>query len=231
MVTPEPKLSSHVTNNHQRIENLPSHLANPSPICQPNVRSSKIVRILTVLAYMVAVSMAAILLSIYYTFIWNPYANMVPNSMDSINGSNDSESSWSLEPHSDGDIHYQQIERFLPLPYSVWTNTSPKTRPILRQEPTTAKDQSLHQSEVHIFVSSSTSPPVESPEKGSSGEAMSVTKFILSSAVSSFNHSSAEAALAKAQFAGWDGNKTQSHRHNQPNLLTRKLTSSSEVFR
>lgn len=34
---------------------------------------SKIVRILTVLAYMVAVSMAAILLSLYYTFIWNPY--------------------------------------------------------------------------------------------------------------------------------------------------------------
>nr|XP_027199212.1 uncharacterized protein LOC113793385 [Dermatophagoides pteronyssinus] len=38
-----------------------------------NARTSKLFRILTVLAYIIAVSMAAILLSLYYTFIWNPY--------------------------------------------------------------------------------------------------------------------------------------------------------------
>lgn len=32
----------------------------------------KLMRVLTVVAYVVFVSMAAILLSLYYTFIWNP---------------------------------------------------------------------------------------------------------------------------------------------------------------
>lgn len=32
----------------------------------------KLVRVLTVIAYVIFVSMAAILLSLYYTFIWNP---------------------------------------------------------------------------------------------------------------------------------------------------------------
>jgi len=32
----------------------------------------KLVRVLTVVAYVIFVSMAAILLSLYYTFIWNP---------------------------------------------------------------------------------------------------------------------------------------------------------------
>lgn len=35
-------------------------------------RKQRLVRILTVMAYIVFVSMAAILLSLYYTFIWNP---------------------------------------------------------------------------------------------------------------------------------------------------------------
>lgn len=32
----------------------------------------KLIRVLTVVAYVIFVSMAAILLSLYYTFIWNP---------------------------------------------------------------------------------------------------------------------------------------------------------------
>lgn len=32
----------------------------------------KLVRVLTVIAYVIFVSMAAILLSLYYTFVWNP---------------------------------------------------------------------------------------------------------------------------------------------------------------
>lgn len=32
----------------------------------------KVVRVLTVVAYVIFVSMAAILLSLYYTFVWNP---------------------------------------------------------------------------------------------------------------------------------------------------------------
>lgn len=32
----------------------------------------KLVRVLTVVAYVIFVSMAAILLSLYYTFVWNP---------------------------------------------------------------------------------------------------------------------------------------------------------------
>lgn len=55
-------------------------------IYQPNVRTSKIFRVLTVLAYIVAVSMAAILITIYYTFIWNPYAN---NNIDRIDNISD----------------------------------------------------------------------------------------------------------------------------------------------
>lgn len=38
-----------------------------------NVQNSKWIRILTVLAYIIAVSMAAIILTIYYTFLWDPY--------------------------------------------------------------------------------------------------------------------------------------------------------------
>ncbi|KAH7641790.1 hypothetical protein HUG17_4835 [Dermatophagoides farinae] len=45
-----------------------------------NVRTSKLFRILTVVAYIIAVSMAAILLSIYYTFIWNPHHHRDDNS-------------------------------------------------------------------------------------------------------------------------------------------------------
>ena len=75
LATPEPKANSHATNNSRTDLQYPN-FHSPPRIYQQNVKSSKIFRILTVLAYMVAVSMAAILLSIYYTFIWkNPYSN------------------------------------------------------------------------------------------------------------------------------------------------------------
>lgn len=77
--SPEPKTNSHTTINSRTDLHYPN-FHNPPRIYQQNVKNSKIFRILTVLAYMVAVSTAAIILSIYYTFIWKP-----PDQLVSIN--------------------------------------------------------------------------------------------------------------------------------------------------
>lgn len=43
----------------------------PAPTLSQPKPQPKIIRVLTVMAYMLSVSMAAILLSIYYIFVWN----------------------------------------------------------------------------------------------------------------------------------------------------------------
>lgn len=48
----------------------PTHSAPAPTLSQPKPQR-KIIRVLTVMAYMLSVSMAAILLSIYYIFVWN----------------------------------------------------------------------------------------------------------------------------------------------------------------
>lgn len=37
-----------------------------------NRSETKVIRVLTVIAYMCSVSMAAVMLSLYYVFLWNP---------------------------------------------------------------------------------------------------------------------------------------------------------------
>lgn len=49
--------------------NIESPLDNVKDVFEPK-QAPKIIRVLTVLAYVLSVSMAAILLSIYYIFIW-----------------------------------------------------------------------------------------------------------------------------------------------------------------
>ncbi|KAI2805363.1 hypothetical protein BLOT_004359 [Blomia tropicalis] len=85
LVTPEPKGTNH-TSKGSRPDLHYSSLKNTSRLHEQHMQSSKWIRILTVLAYIVAVSMAAIILSVYYTFIWNPYQN--PKTID-INNANE----------------------------------------------------------------------------------------------------------------------------------------------
>lgn len=40
-------------------------------------QNKKVVRVLTVIAYLISVSLAAIILSLYYTFIWDPKDNII----------------------------------------------------------------------------------------------------------------------------------------------------------
>lgn len=49
--------------------------SNPAPTLSQPKPQPKIIRVLTVMAYMLSVSMAAILLSIYYIFVWNGGGN------------------------------------------------------------------------------------------------------------------------------------------------------------
>lgn len=41
-------------------------------------QNKKAVRVLTVIAYIISVSLAAIILSLYYTFIWDPKDSIAP---------------------------------------------------------------------------------------------------------------------------------------------------------
>lgn len=59
-----------------RLESKYGNLQYPPTLYEhPQTASSKIFRIFTVLLYMIAVSMAAILLAVYYFFLWDPLAN------------------------------------------------------------------------------------------------------------------------------------------------------------
>jgi hypothetical protein len=69
VVTPEPKSVSIPSGSRSEIH-YPG-VQNPSRIYESK-KNRKIVRIMTVLAYMFAVSLAAIVLSLYYVFLWNP---------------------------------------------------------------------------------------------------------------------------------------------------------------
>ena len=69
VTTPEPKSVSNPSGSRSEIH-YPG-VQNPSRIYDSK-RNKKIVRIMTVMAYMFAVSLAAIVLSIYYAFLWNP---------------------------------------------------------------------------------------------------------------------------------------------------------------
>jgi hypothetical protein len=80
VVTPEPKSVSIPSGSRSEIH-YPG-VQNPSRIYESK-KNRKIVRIMTVLAYMFAVSLAAIVLSLYYVFLWNP--NMqIHNSTNSM---------------------------------------------------------------------------------------------------------------------------------------------------
>ncbi|ESN95845.1 hypothetical protein HELRODRAFT_86343 [Helobdella robusta] len=46
------------------------------PVKRSGYRHRKWVRLITVLAYILAVSMAAIILAIYYIFVWDPNPNI-----------------------------------------------------------------------------------------------------------------------------------------------------------
>jgi hypothetical protein len=67
--TPEPKSVSIPSGSRSEIH-YPG-VQNPSRIYESK-KNRKIVRIMTVLAYVFAVSLAAIVLSLYYVFLWNP---------------------------------------------------------------------------------------------------------------------------------------------------------------
>ena len=73
VTTPEPKSVSNPSGSGagSRSEIHYPGVQNPSRIYDSK-KNRKIVRIMTVLAYMFAVSLAAIVLSLYYAFLWNP---------------------------------------------------------------------------------------------------------------------------------------------------------------
>ena len=50
----------------------PEAATSPSPDNKTNAIHSKLVRLLTVIAYICSVSMAAVMLSLYYVFLWDP---------------------------------------------------------------------------------------------------------------------------------------------------------------
>ncbi|XP_054169078.1 putative uncharacterized protein DDB_G0289263 [Oppia nitens] len=87
VTTPEPKSMSNQSGSRSEIH-YPG-VQNPSRIYESK-KNRKLFRILTVFGYMFAVSLAAIVLSLYYIFLWNP--NMqINNSSQTIrfNANND----------------------------------------------------------------------------------------------------------------------------------------------
>ncbi|MPC97945.1 putative transmembrane protein INAFM2 [Portunus trituberculatus] len=68
--------------------NLGNDTKAPSPVRTPDdnhkesryepKQNKKIVRLLTVIAYVISVSMAAIILSLYYVFLWDPQMRYQP---------------------------------------------------------------------------------------------------------------------------------------------------------
>lgn len=50
----------------------PEAASSPSPDNKTNAIHSKLVRLMTVIAYICSVSMAAVMLSLYYVFLWDP---------------------------------------------------------------------------------------------------------------------------------------------------------------
>ena len=68
--------------------NLGNDTKAPSPVRTPDdnhkdsryepKQNKKIVRLLTVIAYVISVSMAAIILSLYYVFLWDPQMKYQP---------------------------------------------------------------------------------------------------------------------------------------------------------
>lgn len=71
VTTPEPKSVSNPSGSGSRSEIHYPAVQNPSRIYESK-KNRKIVRIMTVMGYMFAVSLAAIVLSLYYAFLWNP---------------------------------------------------------------------------------------------------------------------------------------------------------------
>lgn len=68
--------------------NLGNDTKAPSPVRTPDdnhkesrfepKQNKKIIRLLTVIAYVISVSMAAIILSLYYVFLWDPQMKYQP---------------------------------------------------------------------------------------------------------------------------------------------------------
>ncbi|RWS08988.1 hypothetical protein B4U79_13517 [Dinothrombium tinctorium] len=75
--TPEPKSTNHPSGSRTDIH-YPAINVHPSKIYESK-KNKKIVRLLTVLAYMFAVSLAAMVLSLYYLFLWDPYMQPAGN--------------------------------------------------------------------------------------------------------------------------------------------------------
>ncbi|XP_037090155.1 putative transmembrane protein INAFM2 [Pollicipes pollicipes] len=71
----------------------------------PPKRSTRFVRILTVVGYMICVSSAAVMLSLYYIFLWDPYGgDGSPSALPLVQGRH----SLDLAPAADGAGHQMQ---------------------------------------------------------------------------------------------------------------------------
>lgn len=70
--TPEPKSSGSQPSGSRSEIHFP-HIESQSTNIYESKQNRKIIRLLTVIAYMFAVSLAAIVLSLYYLFLWDPY--------------------------------------------------------------------------------------------------------------------------------------------------------------
>ncbi|RWS30752.1 hypothetical protein B4U80_04471 [Leptotrombidium deliense] len=70
--TPEPKSSANLQSESRTDIHYPAINVHPSKMYESK-KNKKIVRLMTVLAYMFTVSLVAMVLSLYYLFLWDPY--------------------------------------------------------------------------------------------------------------------------------------------------------------
>uniref|UniRef100_T1KKF7 InaF motif containing 2 n=1 Tax=Tetranychus urticae TaxID=32264 RepID=T1KKF7_TETUR len=96
--TPEPKSSGSLPSGSRSEIHYPTVLHSSSGIYMTK-KKRKLVRFFTVVAYMFAVSLVAIVLSLYYVFLWNPYLTSLPL------GHNDTLPGSHLSPRADSYRH------------------------------------------------------------------------------------------------------------------------------
>lgn len=70
--TPEPKSSGSIPSGSRSEIHFPGGNQDPPSKMYESKKNKKIIRFMTVLAYMFSVSLAAIVLSLYYIFLWDP---------------------------------------------------------------------------------------------------------------------------------------------------------------
>lgn len=88
--TPEPKLSGSLPSGSRSEFHYPNILQYPSNLYSCK-KKRKLVRLMTVLAYVFAVSLVAIILSLYYLFLWDPYLHSSQQQPQQLQISNDTE--------------------------------------------------------------------------------------------------------------------------------------------